>query len=96
MLGVNSKKCHILWFIVDVEYADLYIRDIEMYGTQHKEMLELYKTHDLEKTILNGKEIHKVLISLKGLLTNSEYMNLISYLETDLGLVLTNKKEVLI
>jgi hypothetical protein len=96
LLGVKEKKCHILWFSVDVDFADLYIRDIEMYGTQHKEMLELYKTHDLEKTVVNGKEIHKVLISLKGLLTNSEYTHLMTYLEADLNLVLSNKKAVLI
>ena len=96
MLGVKEKKCHILWFSVDVDYADLYIRDIEMYGMQHKEMLELYKTHDLEKEVVNGKDIHKVVISLKGLLTNSDYTHLMAYLETDLNLVLTNKKVALI
>lgn len=96
MLGVRLKKRYILWFSMDLEYADLYIRDIELYGEQHKEMLELYKTHDLEKEVVKGKEIHKVVISLKGLLTNSEYTHLMTYLETDLGLVLTNKKETLI
>lgn len=96
MLGVKEKKCHILWFSVDVDFADLYIRDIEMYGEQHREMLELYKTHDLEKEVVKGKEIHKVVISLKGLLTNGEYTHLMTYLETDLGLTLTNKKATLI
>lgn len=96
MLGVRLKKCYILWFSVNVDYADLYVRDIELYGEQHREMLELYKTHDLEKELVKGKEIHKVVISLKGLLTNSEYTHLMTYLETDLGILLTNKKATLI
>jgi hypothetical protein len=96
LLGVKLKKCFILSFSVDVEYADLYIRDIELYGIQHKEMLELYKTHDLEKVTVNGKEINKLTVSLKALIKDSDYTHLVTYLETELGLTLNNKRSTLI
>lgn len=96
MLDVNLKKCFILSFSVDVEYADLYIRDIELYGIQHKELLEFYKNHDLEKVTVNNKEVNKITVSLKALVKDSDYKNLVTYLESELGLSLENKRSTLI